>query len=62
MRLYDIRGRLVRTLEDGVKDGGDFQTAWDGRDDAGRRLPAGVYFCRAEIGDWSDTRKMVLVR
>jgi len=62
IRLYDIRGRLVRTLEDGTRAGGEFDAAWDGRDDAGRSLPAGVYFCRAEIGDWSETRKMVLVR
>jgi len=62
IRLYDIRGRLVRTLEDGTKGGGELQAPWDGRDDAGRRLPAGVYFCRTEIGEWSDTRKMVLVR
>ncbi len=62
IRLYDIRGRLVRTLEDGNRTGGEFDAAWDGRDDSGRTLPAGVYFCRAEIGQWSDTRKMVLVR
>jgi hypothetical protein len=62
IRLYDIRGRLVRTLDNGSRAGGEFEAVWDGRDEAGRRLPAGVYFCRAEIGDWRETRKMVLIR
>jgi len=62
IRLYDIRGRLVRTLEGGSRPGGEFEAAWDGRDDSGRRLPAGVYFCRVEIGEWNETRKMVLIR
>ena len=62
IRLYDIRGRLVRTLVDRPRSGGAYETVWDGRDDSGRRLSAGVYFCRAEIGEWTDMRKMVLIR
>ncbi len=62
IRLYDIRGRLVRTLADRSSDGGEYEAEWDARDESGRRLPAGVYFCRVEIGEWSETRKMVLIR
>ncbi len=35
---------------------------WDGCDDAGRRLPAGVYFVRLESGDFKQVEKAVLLR
>jgi hypothetical protein len=34
---------------------------WDGRDVHGNELPSGVYFYRAKIGDFSDTKKMILL-
>ena len=47
LRLYDIQGRLVRSLVDGVRSSGANQARWDGRDDAGRFMGAyvqqGVY-------------------
>jgi len=62
IRLYDLRGRLVRTMIDRSQPGGAYQAIWNGRDESGHRLSAGVYFCRAEIGEWSEMRKMVLIR
>ena len=46
LTLYDVRGRKVRTLADGIHSQGTFTTTWDGRDDQGRRVASGVYFCR----------------
>ena len=46
LALYDARGRLVRTLLHEVRDGGEQRVAWDGRDRAGRIVPAGVYAVR----------------
>lgn len=45
--VYDARGRRVRGLYHGAREAGSCETAWDGRDEAGAKLPAGVYFVRA---------------
>lgn len=45
-QVYDRTGRPIRMLADQQQSEGAQQLRWDGRDDAGRRLPAGVYFCR----------------
>ena len=62
VRVYDAGGRLVRTLVDGRAEGGVYHLTWSGRDRDGQAVASGVYFCRVSIGEWSETRKMVLVR
>ena len=61
IKLYDIRGRLVRTLVDRNQAGGVHEAAWDGRDGAGREVPAGVYFVRASSADETVTRKVLVL-
>lgn len=48
VRLYDVTGRLVRTLADRSFDTGEHDVTWDGADDGGRAAPRGVYFARLE--------------
>ncbi|MBK9303521.1 MAG: T9SS type A sorting domain-containing protein [bacterium] len=62
LRVFDLAGRLVRTLVAGDRPAGPGAAAWDGRDEGGRDAPAGVYFCRLESAAGSVTRKLVLVR
>ncbi len=62
VEIYDISGRRVRTLESGVLPAGEHRVVWDGRDDRGREAASGIYFCRARVGDWTDARKVVLMR
>jgi hypothetical protein len=50
LAVYDVRGRLVRRLEDAPHFPGRFEVPWDGRDDAGRPVPAGVYVARLLLG------------
>ena len=47
VRIYDIRGSLVREL----LNVGLTSAAWDGRDDAGRTMPMGLYLYQVEVGD-----------
>jgi hypothetical protein len=61
LAVYDAEGRLVRTLFDGMAGPGPETVTWDGRDDAGRRLASGVYYCRLASGGSSATRAMVLL-
>jgi hypothetical protein len=62
LKVYDVAGRLVRTLVDGVKDAGAYSIAWDGRDNAGSEVASGIYFYKMETKDFSRTRKIVLLR
>jgi hypothetical protein len=60
--VYDLAGRLVRRLHDGPVGSGATPIAWDGRDSAGRRVAAGVYFVRATGGSDVETAKSVRIR
>jgi hypothetical protein len=60
--VYDVAGRLVRTLVDGQVSAGEGVKIWDGRDDGGAQVADGVYFYRLETGTGSLTRKMILLR
>ncbi len=42
--IFDVRGRRVRRLLDGERSAGTHHLVWDGRDDRGRPLGAGLYF------------------
>ena len=60
LRIYDISGRLVRSLAAGtVQDAGRYSLDWDGRDDAGAATAAGLYFSRLEAGGVRETRRLV---
>jgi uncharacterized membrane protein len=61
LRVFSVQGRLVRTIVDGQVEAGRHQRRWDGRDDRGRGVAAGVYFYRLEAKDFDRTRKMILL-
>jgi HKD family nuclease len=61
LALYAVNGRLVRTLYDGPAVVGPTTVSWDGRDDAGRAAPAGVYYARALVAGTPLTQKLVVV-
>jgi Tol biopolymer transport system component len=62
LEVFDCTGRLVRTLLQESLTPGIRTVSWDGRDDAGRLVPSGVYHCRLVSGEASQTRKLVRVR
>jgi len=61
VEIYDVAGRSVRTLADAPYPAGSHRLSWDGRDDRGRPVPAGVYFIRG-LGDAPFVRKAVRLR
>ena len=61
VEVCDLRGRVVRTLEDRPLRPGGATVTWDGRDERGARLPAGVYLCRAAAAGETATRKLLLL-
>jgi hypothetical protein len=60
--VYDLQGRLVRTLVAGDLPAGAHQVAWDGADAQGRRSSSGVYVARMVAGGASAGVKLVLVQ
>jgi len=62
LSVYAISGRRVTVLADGHYGPGVFERTWDGRDDRGREVASGVYFTRLVAGDFTATKKMVLLR
>ena len=62
LRLYDVSGRLVRLLDGRLRGAGVHTITWDGRDEYGRLLSEGVYFCCVEAGAFQATRRLALIR
>ena len=62
VRMLDLQGLMVRTLADGEFPAGQHQLRWDGRDDQGQLVRAGVYFVKLVSGDGTAMRRAVYVR
>jgi hypothetical protein len=62
IRIYDVSGRLVRTLVDRVSEPGRHVAVWDGSTDSGASVGSGVYFCTMEAPDFHESRKMMLLK
>jgi Peptidase family C25/FG-GAP-like repeat/FlgD Ig-like domain len=60
--VYDMKGRAVRSLIDGVMTGGLHHVDWHGRDDSGRSMSSGVYLYRLQTDRASAHGRMVLIR
>jgi hypothetical protein len=60
--VHDVRGRLVRTIVDGVMGYGEHVMRWDGRSEDGLRAPTGMYFINMQTAQASRVQRVVLVR
>ena len=62
LHVFDLRGRLVRTLAKQQLDTGPHSVIWNGLDNQGRRVSSGIYFYRLVTTDAIETRKMVVLK
>ena len=63
VRVFDLSGRLVRTLISAeILPAGRHEATWNGRDARGRSVSAGVYFYRVVAGSFSEIRRMTLIK
>jgi len=61
LEVYDIQGKLVRTLVDyELYQPGRYEVMWDGLDNKGNRIASGVYFTKMQAGNFSNTKKMIM--
>jgi immune inhibitor A len=62
LKIFNVRGQLVRTLVDEEKAKGVYSVVWDGKDEGGGEVSSGVYFYQLNVGDESEAKKMVLLK
>ncbi|HIE30282.1 TPA: T9SS type A sorting domain-containing protein, partial [Candidatus Poribacteria bacterium] len=67
IKIYNVRGELVRTLALGVQPAGNYvqpkkAAYWDGRNDAGEKVASAIYFYTLKAGNFTATRKMVILK
>lgn len=62
LSVYDVSGRTVKSFDISESKAGRFDLVWDGRDDAGRKVPSGVYFCRIEPHELHNSVKMIKLK
>jgi hypothetical protein len=62
IRVFDISGRMVANLYEGLAAEGENIVEWNGRNTKGEELPSGIYFYRFETRDFKATRKAILIK
>ena len=62
LKIYNILGQEVKTLVNELQVKGRKTVVWDGRDNQGRMLSAGIYFCRLHAGGHDQTTKIILLK
>lgn len=62
LKVYNSLGQLVRTLVNDVKQPGYYSVLWDGKDDTGHHVAAGIYFYQFTTNAYQETKKAVLVK
>ena len=67
IQIYDVSGRLVRSLDLGWQPVGSYMTPssaayWDGRNAVGERVASGIYFYTLQTSDFAATRRMVILK
>jgi flagellar hook assembly protein FlgD len=62
IRVYDLAGRLVKTLASDTQSAGVHTVSWNGRDSSGARVASGMYLAKLDAAGVVDTRRLVLVR
>jgi hypothetical protein len=62
LAVYDVTGRSVTVLVDEVQESGNRTVTWNGQDQAGRQVASGMYFYQLIAGEYTSTKKMILVR
>ena len=67
LSIYSSGGQLVRQIDLGLQAAGNYQTSqraiyWDGRNTNGEQVSSGLYFYQLQAGDYSQSRKMVILK
>ncbi len=61
LTIYDINGKRIKTLVNGLKDSGDYQIDWDGRDGSKNLIPNGIYYYRFHTGNLVEMKSIIKI-
>jgi len=62
LEVYNLRGQLVKTLVNDVKESGDYTEIWNGTDNSDKSVSSGVYFYKMKSSNYTATKKMILMK
>lgn len=62
LAIYDVQGREIALLAEGLQEAGDHEVHWQGEDSHGMRVASGVYFYRLQAGNQLQTKKLLLLK
>jgi hypothetical protein len=62
LEIFDLQGRLIRTLVNAASQPGQHQVLWNGADNNGLMASSGVYFYRLQAGSFVETKRMVMLK
>ena len=62
LNIFDLKGRLVRTLVSENREAGTHELIWNGQDNNGRMLPSGMYFYQLNTSDFSRVKKAIFIK
>ncbi|MCK4306800.1 T9SS type A sorting domain-containing protein, partial [candidate division WOR-3 bacterium] len=64
LKIYDLTGQLVKTLFDSKLStlNSQLSVTWDGKDESGKKVTTGIYFCSLETGKFKATKKLTILR
>jgi hypothetical protein len=62
LEVFNILGQRVKTLVNAVEPIGRHRIVWDGKDAQGKDVASGIYFYRLEAGEFTDSKRMVILK
>ncbi len=62
LEVYNIAGQLIKTLINELKYAGTYKLSWDGTNESGKYVPAGIYFYRLTSDNFTSTKRINILR
>ena len=62
LKVFDMNGRLVTTLANEQMQSGSHEIKWNVSDANGKSIPSGIYLLRMEAGNYSETKKLLVIK
>jgi hypothetical protein len=62
IEIYNVKGQLVKTLVNDAKEAGNHSVTWKGTDNNGRSVSSGIYYYKMIAGQYSSTKKMIMMK